>query len=80
LIGPHHDRLRFNRRDAAAARAGEGDGVNIVIGWPEGIYLGLNLICMAYSGAVSGGRSLVGYGLAWVFLTLPLLYWGGFFS
>lgn len=54
--------------------------MNIVIGWPEGIYLGLNLICMAYSGAVSGGRSLVGYGLAWVFLTLPLLYWGGFFS
>jgi len=25
--GPHHDRLRINRRDAAAARAGEGDGV-----------------------------------------------------
>jgi hypothetical protein len=56
----------------------------IVIGWPEGIYLALNLIGVGYI-ISKHGRPKTGVYHAtdicvWLFLTLPLLYWGGFFS
>jgi hypothetical protein len=59
--------------------------MNIIIGWPEGIYLALNLICVGILAARHGQpkietEDLWGHLIPWVFITLPLLYWGGFFS
>ena len=54
--------------------------MEIHIGWPEGIYLALNILCMGYVGAEKGASAAIGYGLAWLFITLPLLVWGGFFA
>lgn len=59
--------------------------MNIVIGWPEGIYLALNLICVGWLCAMHGKPRTGTYSawdaaLTWFFITLPVLYWGGFFS
>ena len=50
------------------------------IGWPEGIYLAINILSAAYLGAIQGARKAVAYVVAWLFLTMPLLIWGGFFA
>jgi hypothetical protein len=53
------------------------------IGWPQGIYLVLCLIGAAIQGAQHGKmlkRDAYASIGAWMFITLPLLWWGGFFS
>jgi hypothetical protein len=58
--------------------------MSINIGWPEGIYLLLNILSLPLiarsmtddAKTTAGCASIV----LWVFLTLPLLYWGGFFA
>jgi len=51
------------------------------MGWPQIIYLLLNFLAMGYLAAK--GRveaTFAGTTLTWVSVTLPLLYWGGFFG
>ena len=53
-------------------------GINI--GAPEGIYLVLQITSLALA-MLSEKRGPAAFALAfWVFVTLPLLYWGGFFE
>jgi hypothetical protein len=58
--------------------------MNIHIGWPEAIYLVLNILSLpplAYKLADEAkGCAALACLVMWVFLTLPLLYWGGFFA
>ena len=52
------------------------------IGWPEGIYLALNLLGIGFLLA-KGERyemKTIDIILTWLFVTLPLLWWGGFFA
>lgn len=54
--------------------------MSIVIGWPEGIYLALGVLGSVH---IASGRAERPTALSialWVFVTLPLLWWGGFFS
>lgn len=52
--------------------------MSISIGWPEAIYLLINIagLCVV----VKDGERAATPILTWFFVTLPLLYWGGFFS
>lgn len=52
--------------------------MQIDIGWPEAIYLAINIggLCVI---ARKGGETTTAI-LTWFLVTLPLLYWGGFFS
>lgn len=53
----------------------------INIGWPEGIYLAVNIICIAFLACGERGYAkALGYTVTWLFFTLPLLFWGGFFA
>lgn len=54
--------------------------MNIVIGWPEGIYLGLNMAMLAIAMLGENRAGSIIALLMWVLITLPLLYWGGFFA
>lgn len=57
--------------------------MNIVIGWPEGIFLGLLLLGLGYATAKDGeprSNYDVGASLLCVVITVALLWWGGFFS
>lgn len=57
--------------------------MNIVIGWPEGIYLALLLLGFGYAIAKHGeprdNYDAVMY-LVRVIVIVSLLWWGGFFS
>jgi hypothetical protein len=58
--------------------------VNINIGWPEAIYLIINILslpplALKLSDENKGCAALACLVL-WLFVTLPLLYWGGFFA
>lgn len=54
------------------------------VGWPQALYLGINILCIAIIGGTPPEKrtppSPVGITLMWITVTLPLLYWGGFFS
>lgn len=54
------------------------------VGWPEGIYLALNIIALALIGGTPPEDRKpikpVPATVFWLGITLPLLYWGGFFS
>ena len=55
--------------------------MDVVIGWAEVIYLALNILLLC-AGFLFGKRAgeIGCAGVLWVCITLPLLYWGGFFS
>lgn len=53
--------------------------MNIVIGWPELIYLGLSFLGLGIILAEGNGRKII-INLISLPLVLGLLYWGGFFS
>ena len=50
------------------------------IGWPEAIYLALNVICLAAMVVTENAKGAILGALVWLFVTIPLLVWGGFFS
>ena len=50
-----------------------------MIGWPQGIYIGVNLIILGWLFATKP-HAAIGATAAWALFTLPLLYWGGFFG
>jgi hypothetical protein len=59
--------------------------MNVTLGTPEIIYLVLNIIFLALAayGTIRKGNTAGPFVFAlflWVFVTLPILYWGGFFS
>lgn len=58
--------------------------MNIVMGWPEWIYVGINILGLLISVSEhgkpqSGTKNAVPSVIA-LLIVLPLLYWGGFFS
>lgn len=53
--------------------------MNLYIGWPQGIYLLLNIVSLPLLARQVGGKAAPTI-LSWLFVTLPLLWWGGFFS
>lgn len=55
----------------------------MVLGWPQGIYLALTAVGLGVTIAKHGepkGNYSVGTALVSLAITLPLLWWGGFFS
>lgn len=60
----------------------------MTVGWPQGIYLAVNVASLLFLAFKAGkGESLsnthkdmIGRTLTWLVLTLPLLWWGGFFG
>ena len=51
------------------------------MGWPQLIYLGINILSLGMMIEKKQVTvSTAGLALSWICITLPLLYWGGFFS
>ncbi len=50
------------------------------IGWPEGIYLVLNVLCLALMVFTQSAKGALWGAVIWLFVTFPLLIWGWFFA
>ena len=62
----------------------EGGEEQMIIGWPQGIYLGLAALALLIS-VMKNGEPLKGKYDPWIVvlrlaISLPLLWWGGFFG
>ena len=55
--------------------------MSIVIGWPQALYLAINLlfVALAMFGEDGGKRAGCAF-IIWITTSIPLLVWGGFFS
>jgi hypothetical protein len=55
--------------------------MSVHIGWPEAIYLAMNIGFLILGCFDKERRSALGCAVfLWVFVSLPLLWWGGFFA